>query len=200
MKKVILLALSMLFLIPVFALANILPTKIYACSTQNIAESSLVRGKLLSFHAIDAYRLPDNSSIEKGSVVTVKVTEYVKPKRGKRNGYAKVKFVSYTVPTENNATINKTDEDYEGTIKLSTPLDKKKLAEKAGVTVVGQALKVPGFSQAVAVSKGLIDPNPNQNRIESAGTNLYNSTPLTYTEAGKGLKIEEDSIVVITIK
>ena len=200
MKKVIILALSMLFIFQMCALADILPSKIYACSTQKISSTALTRGKLLSFHTIDNYKLPDNSSIEKGAVVTVKITEYVKPKRGKRNGYAKVHFVSYTVPTEGNATINKSDEDMDGTLKLSTPLDKKELAKHAGVTIVGEALKVPGFSQAVAVSKGLIKPNENQSRLESAGTNLYESTPLTYTETGNNLTIEEDAIVVISLK
>ena len=93
-----------------------------------------------------------------------------------------------------------TTDELIGTLKLSTPLDKKELAKKAGITIVGQVLKFPGFSQAVAVSKGLIAPNEDQSRLESAGTNLYKSTPLTYSEKGNDLHIEKDSIVVISVK
>ena len=46
----------------------------------------------------------------------------------------------------------------------------------------------------------LIKPNPNQNRLQSVGTNVYKSTPLVYTEKGKNIKIDEDSIVLIKIK
>lgn len=200
MKKRFLLALFCLLLLPLAVFADIIPYKVYVCSSQEISASGITKGKLYSFHSIDRYDLSDRATLEEGASVTVKVTEYVPPKRGKRNGYAKIQVISYTVPSKNNERISVTSDELIGTLKQSTPLDKKELAKKAGITVAGQVLKFPGFSQAVAVSKGLIAPNENQSRLESAEKNLYESTPLTYSEKGHDLHIEKDGILVLSVK
>lgn len=199
MKKIIYLTL-LVFLMPLFAFAEVIPHKIYACSSERIETERIKKGEHLSFHSIDEYEISDIEFIEENSIVTVKINQYVEPKRGKRSGYAKVNLISYTVPSKNNETVNTENRDIAGTLRLSNPLDKKEILKNAGVSAAGHFLKIPGFSQAIAVSKGLINPNPEQNRLQSAGTNLYESTPLTYAEKGVDLIIEEDAIVVLTLK
>ena len=199
MKKLFLLLLC-LIIFPLVVCADVIPYKVYVCSSRAISSSEIKTGKLFSFHSIDKYELSDRATLEEGASVTVKINEYIQPKRGKRNGYAKIQVISYTIPSKGNERVSTTTDNLIGTLKLSSPLDKKELAKKAGVFIVGQALKFPGFSQAVAVSKGLIEPNEDQTRIQSAGKNLYESTPLTYSEKGHDLEIEKDSIVVISVK
>lgn len=198
MKKIFLVLCGLLILLSQSANAEILYHKIYAVSHSNI--EFFEKNDILNFYSLDDYEISTNEFIEKNSLITVKIEEVVNPKRGQRNGYLKVKIVSYSVPTKGNETVVKEKENIEGTLRLSTPKDLKEIAKKASVSVVGKVLQIPGFSQAVAFSKGLIKPNPQQNRLQSAGTNLYESTPLKLTKKGKSLSIAEDSIVVLKVK
>lgn len=200
MIRFILLIFSLFLLFQTNANAQIISHKIYAISHNNVRTDQIAKDNVLQFQAIEQYLISDTEYVEKNSVLNLKIKEYVQPKRGKRDGYLKVELISYTIPSENDKIVRISNEKLGGTLKLSTPKDVKEIAKNAGVTIVGHILKIPGFSQAVAVSKGLINPNPEQNRLQSAGTNLYESTPLTLTEVGENLCIEEDSIVVIKIK
>ncbi len=198
MKKILLTIMALLLIIPQAVMAEVIPHKIYAATEKAIDGSKLTKNSELTFKAIDNYKLSDKIIIEKNSDITVNVTDYIEPKRGKRDGYLKIKLISYTIPS-----INKTQDvfnNYEGRLRVSNKKDFKEIAESTGVSVAGHFLKIPGFSQAVAVSKGLIKPNTDQNRLQSAGKNLYESTPLTYIEKGKDFNIEADTIVVISIK
>ncbi len=200
MKKVILMAIFSIFMLPIFAYAEIIPHTLYAISHNDISTNFLQADNELSFQSIDRYFISEFEYVEKDAILTVKINEYIKPKRGKRDGYLKVKLIQYTIPSEDNKIKNVEDMEIYGTLRLSTPKDKKEIAKSAGISVVGHILKIPGFSQAIAVSKGILIPNPNQNRLQSAGTNLYESTPLTYAEVGEAMEIEEDSIVVMRLK
>lgn len=200
MKKIIYLAIFILFLIPIYTYAQVIPDKIYACSTQEIDVKAIKEGELLSFHALGDYEFAESNYIEENSIITVKIKKYIPPKRGKRDGYAKIQVIQYTVPSEENKIVDLSKKKIMGKLKLSSPIDKKEILKNAGVSAAGHVLKIPGFSQAIAVSKGLIKPNPDQNRLQSAGTNLYESTPLTYAEKGIDLLIEEDAIVVLKLK
>lgn len=199
MKKIICLALLIL-LMPLYSFAEVIPHKIYACSLEEIGTKQIKAGEHFTFQVIEEAELSDIEFIEENSVITVKINQYIAPKRGKRNGYAKVNLIKYTIPSKGNEVISLEDRNICGTLRLSNPLDKKEILKNAGVSAAGHFLKIPGFSQAIAVSKGLINPNPEQNRLQSAGTNLYESTPLTYSEKGIDLTIEEDAIVVLTLK
>lgn len=200
MIRFLLLLFSLFILFPISVNAKILSYKIYAISHNNIATEHIVPNSILQFQTIEQYLISDTEYVEKNSILKLKVNEYVQAKRGKRDAYLKVALISYTVPSENDETINIENKKLTGTLKLSTPKDVKEIAKSAGVTVAGRILKIPGFSQAIALSKGLIKPNPEQNRLQSAGTNLYESTPLTLAEIGENLCIEQDSIVVIKVK
>lgn len=200
MKKIVLNILLIMFLCPSMALAEVIPHTLYAISHEHLSRNDLNINQNISFQSIDRYEISDFDYVEKNAIVTVKIKEYIEPKRGKRNGYLKVQLMSYTIPSENNRIKDAQDLNIYGTLRLSTKKDKKEIAKSSGVSVAGHILKIPGFSQAVAVSKGLIKPNPEQNRLQSAGTNLYESTPLTLSEYGEDIKIEEDTVVVMRLK
>ena len=198
MKKFLFSTLILIFCIVLRANAEVIPHSIYAVSQDEISSADLKEGTIIKLKAIDNYSISKDEIIEKNSEIMVRIVQYSQPKRGKRNGYLKVNLISYEIPSKNEKRMPK--EELMGTLRLSTPKDLKSIAESAGVTIAGHFLKVPGFSQAIAVSKGLLEPNENQSRIKSAGENLYKSTPLVYIEKGKELNIEKDTIVVIKVK
>ena len=191
MKKIFLFAAMMLFFIPAGIAADVIPSTIYAVTPENISNKTLEKNQEIELYAIDDYDLDEIMIINKGSSVKVKIKEYVKPKRGKLDGYYRVEYIN-----------EKLDPDIviEGKMRVSTPKDMKSIAKSAGVSLAGHILKIPGFSQAVAVSKGLIKPNEDETRLQSAGKNLYESTPLTYAEKGKDFAVEEDGIVVLKLR
>lgn len=200
MKKIIAFIAFIMFFVPIYVQAEIIPHTVYAISHKSVENEELCKNKELTFQSLGRYFISDTEYIEEDAIITVEITEYIKAKRGKRNAYLKVKIKEYTIPSEDNRIKNAERDNIQGTLRLSNESDKTELAKKAGVTVVGHILKVPGFSQAIAVSKGLLSPNPEQNRLQSAGTNLYESTPLTLTKKGNELFIEEDAIVVLRVK
>ncbi len=198
MKKLLFVLSLLIFGTALSVNAEVMPHTIYAVSTEELTAENIKTGEVLNFKALDEYSISETEKVEKNAEITVKVIKYSEPKRGKRNGFLNVSLISYEVPSLNEK--RRPNEKLKGTLKLSTPKDIKSIAKNAGVSVAGHILKVPGFSQALAVSKGLLEPNENQSRLKSAGQNLYESTPLVYIEKGKDLNIEKDSIVVIKLK
>lgn len=199
--KNIILAIFICFCIQLVSISKeVIPHQVFGVSHNEVNISELKQGKLLTFQAIEKDEISDFLHTEEGALITVKIKEYVKPKRGKQNGYLKVDLIKYTIPSRNNCEQEAAAFNIYGTVRMATAQDKKEIVKQAGVAVVGHILKVPGFSQAVAFSKGLINPNPEQTRLQSAGKNLYESTPLTYKEKGNEMTIEQDSIVVMRFR
>lgn len=177
-----------LLFVPIFAFAEILPRTIYAVTPSHINSQTLKKGNNIKLYVIadEEYKNFD-IGLKNNEEFHIKIKEYVIAKRGKRDGYYKVQYL-------NNGKV------FDGKMKQSTPQDFENIAKKAGITIAGHILKIPGFSQAIAVSKGIIDPNEDESRMQSIGKNLYESTPLTYVEKGKEFDVEEDGIVVIKLK
>lgn len=198
--KIALLSVFLIFIFPLISYAEVLPDKVYAVSIDTYDSSELNEGTDIIVQTIDQYSISSIGNMEKNSIITVRVEKYIEPKRGKINGYLKVKLINHSNPIENYKIIDDEHLDIKGTLRLSTKKDKKEIAKAAGTTIVGHVLKIPGFTQAIALSKGLIKPNPEQSRLKSAGTNLYKSTPLTYIEKGNVLNIEKDSVVVLRFR
>lgn len=179
--------LIVLILVPIFANAEILPQTVYAVTPTHISNANLKENQSIQLYQINKSDCDNQNIYENHEVINITIKEYIKAKRGKRNGYYKI--------------IYKNQNDIkEGTMRASTPKDFENMAKQAGVAITGHILKVPGFSQVVAVSKGLLKPNENQNRLQSAGNNLYQSTPLTYTEKGTEFNVEEDGVVVLKLR
>ncbi len=171
---------------PVFSYAEILPQTIYAITPAHINYKNLTVNKTIELYQINKTECENQNIYEHHELVDITIKEYIKAKRGKRSGYYKIIYK------------NRNDIK-EGTMRASTPKDFENIAKQAGIAITGHILKVPGFSQVVAVSKGLLKPNENQNRLQSAGNNLYQSTPLTYIEKGTEFDVEEDGIVVLKL-
>jgi len=172
----------------VCAQAEIIPNTIYAVTPKHLSASELKQNSNIELIVIESGAFSSDLCMKEGDKLDVKLIEYIEPKRGKRNGYYKIEFKGI-----GGITIS-------GKMRVSEPQDMQSIAKKAGITITGHILKVPGFSQAIAVSKGLINPAENKNRLQSAGENLYQSTPLTYVEKGKDFEVEEDGIVILKIK
>lgn len=198
--KSLFLTLLLLLIMPVYAQAGIISNKIYANPTEEIEAVKQEEGKLLKFKAIEESKLTNDTSVEKDSVITVRVKEYIPPKRGKIDGHLKIYIDSYTIPSQNNKEVDVRDQNLAGTLKLKINYDKKEIAEAAGVSAVEYALDTTGITQLYYATKGLIKPNEGQTRLQSAGTNVYNSTGLQYIQKGNDMVIKEDSVVEISIK
>ncbi len=199
MKKII----ASLFIIFLFSItqanAEIIPNKIYAISSQTINKENIKEGDTITFISLKPCKIIDDIELAEKAEITIKVNEYIKPKRGNKNGYLKIKVISYSEDKDGNNLVDLSNRNITGSLKPSTPKDIKEIVESASVSLAGKLLKVPGFTQAFATAKGLIKPNEGQSRLKSAGQNLYESTPLTYIKEGEDLEIEPDSIVVIKV-
>ena len=171
---------------PMFAFAGVIQDTIYAVTPQYISSKTVKQNQTIDLYVLKTGKLSDDLNLENGEKIQVKILEYTAPKRGKRNGYFKVQYRGNQLMT--------------GTMRQSSPKDLKKITKTVGVTVAGTILQIPGFSQAIAVSKGLIAPNANQTRLESAEKNLYQSTPLPYLEKGHDFEVKEDGVVVLKLK
>ncbi len=202
MKKIkrLVLTLLLILIIPVYAQAGVISNKIYACSAEKVETVQMEEGKVLKLKTVDEYKLTDDISIENGSILTVRIKEYIPPKRGKINGQLKIYIDSYTIPSEDNKEIDITDQNITGKLKLETKIDKKEVAEMAGVTATEYALDASGLSYLYYAAKGIVKPNKGESRLKSVGTNLYNSTGLQYIEKGEDLIINENAILEILIK
>lgn len=173
----------MLMFSSIAARAEILADTIYAVTPEHINNKNIKINQTINLLVFNIEKCSTDICFSEGENIYVRIKRYVKPKRGKRDGYYKIEYKTM-----------------EGKMSASSPKDLQSLAKKAGIVIAGQILKIPGFSQAVAVSKGLIKPNENETRLESAGKNLYESTPLTYVEKGKDFNVEADGIVVLKLK
>lgn len=194
MKKLLLIFFCALF-INLSATAEIIPEKIYAAAHYKTDKNTIKQSPEITLYAYGDYLLNNKITIVDGEKIRLKLDEYISPKRGKRNGYYKVTYLSPVPEGTTYKTYNLT-----GTLRPSNPKDIKEIAKKAGISVAGFVLKVPGFTQAIAAAKGIISPNENESRLKSAGENVYKSTPLTYVEKGKDFTLDIDDLAVIKLK
>ncbi len=170
---------------------DMVSSKIFAVVPIPFSAEDVNNNKEVDLASFSDYEL-NNISIKKNDKLTIVLDEYVEAKRGKRNAYFKIRLKSVNdVPLEDNFT---------GIMKISEPKDIQGIAEKTGAAVTGAVLKIPGFSQGLAVIKGIVSPNENETRIKSAGTNLYQSTPFSYMGKGHDFLIEENGIVILKLK
>ena len=158
--------------------AEIIPNKIYAISSQTINKENIKVDDTITFISLKDCKIIDELEIKEKAEITIKVKEYISPKRGKKDGYLKIKIISYEEIPNTNIHTDLSQRDITGSLKPSTKKDIKEIVESAGVSITGKLLKIPGFSQAFAATKGLIKPNEGESRLKSAGHNLYVNLPL----------------------
>ena len=193
MKK-LLVIFGMLLFCPLFAGAGeIIPEKIVAVAQYEINKDTIKERQEISLYSADDYSLFDDTlKIKKGEKLEFILNSYSEPTRGKRNGAYKVTLKS-PLPESSDYVLS-------GTMKVATEADLAGMAKSLGISVVGKALKIPGFSQAIAAAKGIIDPDEEKGRFRTVSRNVYESTPLKYTEKGQDFSIETDGVVVIKLR
>ncbi len=196
MKKFIYLVIIFFLYTSNQAFSQTIPNRIYTVTEKDLNTSNIEINHELTLLSFDNYNITKDINIKKGDKLILIPIEYKIPKRGKRNGYYKVKIIKI-IYKDNTYIFEK---NIIAKMRSSNPKDFKTIAKSAGVTITGHILKVPGFSQVIAASKGLIKPNEGENRLQSAGKNLYKSTPLTYIEKGEDFSAEKDSIIVLKFK
>lgn len=185
MKK--LLVISAIFMLSLSANAEVISDKIYTSAQQDLS-NNLKPGEDIELTVINPGHLTKDLNLEHGETISVKILNYNKPKRGKRDGYYDIQYN------------DKTNGLMKGKMLVGKQKDIKEISKKASTAVASHLLKATLLPQALAVTKGLIKPNENQNRLQSAGTNLYESTPLTYVEEGQEFNVAQDGLVVIKVK
>ncbi len=183
--RYLILLFALLFM-PISAMASVIPDRVYATTPVEI-KNNLRAGHKADLNILKLGALSKDLKYENGEAVEVIIKDYVKPKRGKRDGYYKIEF------NYNGSLIS-------GKMTVAKKADLKDISIKAGTTIAGHVLNATFLPQAVAVSKGLIKPNENQTRLQSAGTDLYESTPLTYIETGMEFDVPANGIVILQFR
>ena len=193
MRKIVIIF-GILLLCNLFANAtDVVPEKILAVAEHEINKETINTTQEISLYSVDDYILFDeNLKIKKGEKLVFTLDSYSAPTRGKRNGTYKVTLKS-PLPKSGNYFLS-------GTMNVATSKDLMNTAKNLGIKVVGKALKIPGFSQAVAAAKGIINPDEEKGRFRSVSRNVYETTPLKYAEKGEDFMIEPDGIVVIKLR
>ena len=190
-KRLVLLIGIFIFM-PLIAIGDVLPQKILAVAQSGIDQNTIKNKQEVVFYSLKDYSLFDDSLIiKKGEKLVFILSNYNNPTIGKRDGSYNV-IMKEPLPTKTNYLLS-------GTIRIATPNDIKGMAGKAGITVAGKILKIPGFSQAVAAAKGVIKPGE-EGRLKTVEKNVFESTPLSYVEKGKDFKIGTDVVVAIKLK
>ena len=138
----------------------------------------------ISVELLEPLQIDENKIIEAGAVVKGKLVDVKKPKRLKRDAKFSFKPISYT---DENGGQHAISTNIKGT--LSEPIDKVELAKDAALSVGNFFVK--GIKTTAAVVEGTVK-NEQGSRLKSAGYSLYQSTPVSYVEQGKDVKIEKD--------
>ena len=120
-----------------------------------------------------------------GSINLQLLKEYV-PKRLKRNAKFSFKPEWYI---DTNGSKHNLNETVKAT--YTTTLNKVQLAKKAVLGVGNHFVK--GLSMGVAAVEGVVE-NEEGNRLKSGAKSVYDASPLSYSEKGKDIVINENEI------
>lgn len=133
---------------------------------------------------------------EDGTVINGEIIDVKQPKRGKLNASFKFKPTSYTY---NGKTIKIEDEEFIAKYSEYKELDKAGLATSAATTAGSMIFHIPLLSEGVSFVKGFWK-NPENNRLKSAGIQVYKDSPLSYIEEGKDIEIKENTMFILKFK
>ncbi len=127
-----------------------------------------------------------NTTIPAGSEMGGKLVDVVSPKRLKRNAKFSFKPEWYI---DTNGSKHNLNETVKAT--YTTTLNKGQLAKKAVLGVGNHFVK--GLSMGVAAVEGVVE-NEEGNRLKSGAKSVYDASPLSYSEKGKDIVINENEI------
>lgn len=144
--------------------------------------------RYVSLKVVEPAELKNGINLEQNSIISGRVIEVKNPKRGKRNAYFIFVPLTYTVPSRG-VTKNMSGMNIEAKLVGYKKADKKKTAEKAGVSAGGFVL--PGFSQAYWFGKGVANPLRGKTRFSSGVYTMYKNSPFVYVEEGDELIVRQ---------
>ncbi len=127
-----------------------------------------------------------NTTIPVGSEMGGKLVDVVSPKRLKRNAKFSFKPEWYIDTNGSKHSLNETVK-----ATYTTTLNKGQLAKKAVLGVGNHFVK--GLSMGVAAVEGAVE-NEEGNRLKSGAKSVYEASPLSYSEKGQDIVVNENEI------
>ena len=127
-----------------------------------------------------------NTTIPAGSEMGGKLVDVVSPKRLKRNAKFSFKPEWYIDTNGSKHSLNETVK-----ATYTTTLNKGQLAKKAVLGVGNHFVK--GLSMGVAAVEGAVE-NEEGNRLKSGAKSVYEASPLSYSEKGQDIVVNENEI------
>lgn len=173
------------------------------CFAQNVVVESLTdfakedEEVLFSAKILEQAELESGFVLEENGVITGKIIKVTDAKRGKRSGYIVIRPTVYQ-DKQDGEIKNIEEEDLRAKVVGYSKRDFKETAFKAGLAVGGHFVK--GLGQIFYFSKGLIIPDKDKTRIETAVHNVYENTPFVYIEKGAEVDINKGDKLVLKIK
>ena len=152
------------------------------------------KSKNVSLKVLKENVFENGITFEEDSILNVKVTKVIDPKRGKRNGYLIVEPLTYTIPSKGiTETVN--EPSWCAKVLGYKPFDVKQSAVGAGLAVAGHFVK--GIGQFYYFGKGLIKPEEGENRLKSGVKNVYENSPLAYIEEGEEAHVNKGDLLLL---
>ena len=143
---------------------------------------------------VEDVQLKTGQIIPAESVLEGKIAKVKGPTRGKRN--ATFQFIPQNVYTKGK--IYETDNNYIGKYSALSDISAAGIA-KQGVVLVGNKLADGLFGPGLAVAEGVVQ-NKTGNVAKSVAVSVYESSPLSYLNKGKEIKIEKGQQFVMNFK
>ena len=127
-----------------------------------------------------------NTIIPAGSEMGGQLVDVVSPKRLKRDAKFSFKPEWYIDTNGSKHNLNETVK-----AAYTTTLNKRQLAKKTVLGVGNHFVK--GLSMGVAAVEGAVE-NEEGNRLKSGAKSIYDASPLSYSEKGNDIVINENEI------
>lgn len=190
MKKLflIILLLNIVFTIKVEA-KNVKVEAMSDFSTAN--PPKVLELKVLNGFTTKSGKVVSDNTIVRGNVINVK-----DPKRLKRNASFSFEITNYTDPSTGNTL--KIDKKIIGKYSSLTDVTPTGVI-KTGAIAAGNRIVGAYLGPSVALVEGAVK-NEQGNRVKSAATSVYESTPLSYVEKGHELEFKTGDIFVMSFK
>ncbi len=186
MKKIILILGLFLFANAAFA-SNVVVESLTDVSGENSTGDFSVK-------VLEQAELTEGIIVDENAIINGKIIKKVEAKRGKRNAYIVICPISYTNGAGDVVTLIE-NSDLEAKVVGYSKKDLKKMGLDAGLAVGGHFIK--GMGQIFYFSKGLIVPDKDKGRIETAAHNVYENSPFVYIEKGQDVGIEKGDYLVL---
>ena len=140
----------------------------------------------IKIQLLEPVELNETTELAEGTIIQGNLVDVVSPKRLKRDATFSFIPTSYRNADGRAKIIHE-----EIVAKYSKPIDKKKIAKSAALSVGGFFIK--GLKTGVAAVEGAVK-NEEGNVVKSTAVSVYKASPAAYVEKGKDIVIENNQI------